>query len=180
MIHSDLDVWKKAIEFVAEIYKITKNFPKEEIYGLTSQIRRAAVSIPSNIAEGAARNYKKEFIQFLYIAVGSAAETETQLIIAKEIGYIENNTLLLSEIGSIKKMILGLIKYLKKGQKMKSNMLNNLFLLTNHDLRFMIHDLPSSHSRLTAHHSLPLTIYDSRFTSTHHLRLPIHQQRSST
>jgi len=114
MIHKDLDVWKKAIEFVAEIYKITRNFPKDEIYGLTSQIRRAAVSIPSNIAEGAARNSTKEFIQFLYIALGSSAETETQLIIAKEIGYVENNSFLLDEVGSIKKMILGLIKYLKK------------------------------------------------------------------
>ena len=113
MVHSDLDVWKKSIEFVAEIYKMTKDFPKEEIYGLTSQIRRASVSIPSNIAEGAARNSTKEFIQFLYIALGSASETETQLIIAKEIGYLENNSFLLDEIKSIRKMIVGLVKYLK-------------------------------------------------------------------
>jgi four helix bundle protein len=113
MIHSDLDVWKKAIEFVTEIYKITRDFPKEEMYGLTSQIRRSAVSIPSNIAEGSARNYKKEYIQFLYIALGSAAETETQLIIAKEVGYLENNSFLLDEIKSIRKMIIGLVKYLK-------------------------------------------------------------------
>jgi four helix bundle protein len=113
MIHKDLDVWKKAIEFVAEIYKITRNFPKDEIYGLTSQIRRAAVSIPSNIAEGAARNSTKEFIQFLYIALGSASETETQLIIAKEIGYIEKVEEKLDEIERIRKMILGLIRHLK-------------------------------------------------------------------
>ncbi|HSW61296.1 MAG TPA: four helix bundle protein [bacterium] len=113
MIHKDLDVWKKAIEFVAEIYKITREFPKEEIYGLTSQIRRAAVSIPSNIAEGAARNSTKEFIQFLYIALGSSAETETQLIIAKEIGYIQKVEEKLDEIERIRKMILGLIRHLK-------------------------------------------------------------------
>jgi four helix bundle protein len=67
--HKDLDVWKKAIELVASIYKTTSSFPKEELYGLTSQIRRAAVSLPSNIAEGAARNHVNEFRQFLYIAL---------------------------------------------------------------------------------------------------------------
>jgi four helix bundle protein len=67
--HKDLDVWKKAIELVASIYKIPSSFPKEELYGLTSQIRRAAVSLPSNIAEGAARNHVNEFRQFLYIAL---------------------------------------------------------------------------------------------------------------
>ena len=106
MIHKDLDVWKKAIEFVAEIYKITRNFPKDEIYGLTSQIRRAAVSIPSNIAEGAARNSTKEFIQFLAIAKGSKAELETQLLICVKIHYLNNSDIeiainLIKEVGKM-------------------------------------------------------------------------------
>ena len=75
--HKDLEVWKKSMDLVSNIYKITESFPNKELYGLTNQIRRAAVSIPSNIAEGAARNSKKEFIQFLYIALGSLSELET-------------------------------------------------------------------------------------------------------
>src|SRR5690606_35660521 len=87
--HKDLEVWKKSIELVTEIYQVTKNFPKEEIYGLTSQIRRSAVSVPSNIAEGAARQFNKEYIQFLYIALGSLMELDTQLIIAKNNDFID-------------------------------------------------------------------------------------------
>ena len=78
--YRDLNVWKKAIKLVKAIYKLTQTFPKEEIYGLTSQMRRSAVSIPSNIAEGQARRGNKEFSQFLYVSKGSAAELETQLI----------------------------------------------------------------------------------------------------
>ncbi|UOD35665.1 four helix bundle protein [Deferribacteraceae bacterium V6Fe1] len=112
--HKDLDAWKEAIILVKEIYGLTLSFPKEEIYGLTSQIRRCAVSIPSNIAEGAARNSTKEFIQFLYIALGSCAELDTQLIIAKELGYINEECLeLFSKIERIKSKILGLIRYLR-------------------------------------------------------------------
>jgi len=113
MVHSDLEVWKKAIDFVADVYKITGNFPKEEVYGLTSQIRRAAVSIPSNIAEGSARQSDKEFIQFLYVALGSLVETETQLIISKEIGYLNDISYLSQEVENIRKMLVGLIKHLK-------------------------------------------------------------------
>jgi four helix bundle protein len=113
MMHNDLEVWKKSIDFVTEIYKITKEFPKEEIYGLTSQIRRAAVSIPSNIAEGSGRKSDKEFIQFLYIALGSVAETETQLIIASKINYLENSENIIKETETIRRMLLGLIKHLK-------------------------------------------------------------------
>jgi four helix bundle protein len=83
--YKDLEVWKLSIELVKEIYRITEKFPPSESYGLTNQIRRAAVSIPSNIAEGQERNSAKEFRQFLAIALGSVAEIETQLIIAKEI-----------------------------------------------------------------------------------------------
>lgn len=113
--HKDLDVWRKAIDLVTSIYKITSSFPKEEIYGLTSQIRRASVSIPSNIAEGAARNHDNEFRQFLYIALGSAAELETQLIISNILGYVsdENSQELINELNSISRMLQGLIKSIK-------------------------------------------------------------------
>ncbi len=112
--HKDLDVWKEAIMLVKKTYELTSVFPKEEMYGLTSQIRRAAVSIPSNIAEGAARNSTKEFIQFLYIALGSCAELDTQLIIAKELGYIkETQSLLFEDLEKIKSKILGLIRYFR-------------------------------------------------------------------
>ena len=110
--HKDLEVWKESILLVKEIYKISYSFPKDEIYGLTLQIRRSAISIPSNIAEGAARNSKKEFIQFLYIALGSVSELETQLIIAKELNYLENSSIF-DNLERIKYQLLGLIKYLK-------------------------------------------------------------------
>lgn len=86
--HKDLIVWQKSMTLVKELYKTTQSFPKEELYGITSQIRRAAVSIPSNIAEGYGRGHERELIQFLYIALGSASELETQLIICKDIGYV--------------------------------------------------------------------------------------------
>ena len=111
--HYDLDVWKKSIELVKDIYEISKFFPKEEIYGLTSQIRRAAVSIPSNIAEGASRQSNKEFIQFLYIALGSSSEVETQIIIAKELSFVKDIESILKQIKEIKKMINGLLRYIK-------------------------------------------------------------------
>ena len=114
--HKDLDVWRKSIELVTSIYKITVSFPKEELYGLTSQIRRAAVSILSNIAEGAARNHDNEFRQFLYIALGSGAELETQLTISKELGFLsdEKSQELMNELNSISKMLQGLIKSINK------------------------------------------------------------------
>ena len=112
--YKELDVWKKSIEIVIHVYDIAKTFPREEMYVLTDQIKRAAVSIPSNIAEGAARNSKKEFIQFLYIALGSASELETQLIIAEKLGYIQNKEGLFSDITIIKKMLNALISSLKK------------------------------------------------------------------
>jgi four helix bundle protein len=83
--YKDLIVWQKSIELVIEIYKLTNNFPKEEIYGLTSQIKRAAVSIPSNIAEGKMRGGSIEFKRFLFIAFASGAELETQIIISKRL-----------------------------------------------------------------------------------------------
>ena len=110
--HKDLDVWSKSIEFVLKVYKITKNFPSDEKFGLISQLRRAAVSIPSNLAEGAARNSNKEFIRFLYVALGSASESETQLIISQKLGYL-NDESVFNDLEDIQKMIMGLIKYLK-------------------------------------------------------------------
>jgi four helix bundle protein len=91
-------------------------FPKEELYGLVSQMRRAAVSIPSNIAEGAARNSNKEFAQFLYISMGSLAEIETQLTLAKRLNY-PMNKYTLDEVDTIRKMTTGLINYLKRGRE---------------------------------------------------------------
>jgi len=110
--HKDLEIWKKGIEFVEKIYKTTANFPKEELYGLISQIRRAAVSYPSNIAEGSARFSKKEFIHFLYIALGSLSEVETQIIIATKLEYLKTNNLL-EDIEVLRRMTLNFIKYLK-------------------------------------------------------------------
>ena len=110
--HKDLDVWKLGIELVEKIYKATTGFPKEEIYGLTSQMRRAAVSIPSNIAEGAARNSEKEFIQFLYISLGSLSELETQVIIANKIGYLDSLDMI-NSIEILRKKLLNFIKYVK-------------------------------------------------------------------
>jgi four helix bundle protein len=91
---------------------MTSKFPKEELYGITQQIRRSAVSIPSNIAEGAARNSKKEFIQFLYISLGSLAELETQLLLSEKLGFLQNNECE-ANIERIRRMLIGLIKYLK-------------------------------------------------------------------
>ena len=111
----ELLVWKKSIEFVTEIYEITAAFPSEEKFGLVSQIRRSAVSIPSNIAEGNARRSSADYIQFLKIARGSGAEVETQIIISKNLGFIEEvkSEELTSKITEIMKMINGLINYLK-------------------------------------------------------------------
>ena len=106
--HKDLVVWQKAMDLVERVYAATQHFPISEQYGLTNQMRRAAVSIPSNIAEGAARNSDKEFIQFLHISLGSIAELETQLLIAERLMFLKQN--LLEELNSIKMMLLGLIK----------------------------------------------------------------------
>ena len=114
--HKDLDGWKNSIKLVTEIYRITSDYPKEELYSLTSQMRRSAVSIPSNIAEGAARNYNKEFIQFLYIALGSLSELETQLIISVNLQFLNDSKFeeLNNKMIEIRAQLNGLIKYLKK------------------------------------------------------------------
>ena len=114
--HRDLDVWKKSIDLVTLIYKYTADYPKNEMYGLTSQIRRCAVSIPSNIAEGSARTTRKDFSHFLAIALGSVAELETQLIISRNLNYLPETVLdeLMPELTSIRRMTLGLRKSINK------------------------------------------------------------------
>ena len=113
LTHKDLDIWKKGIKLVENAYKLTAHFPKEEIYGLVAQIRRAAISIPSNIAEGAARNSTKEFIQSLYIALGSLSELETQFIIAEKLEYCQSSEIA-KHIEHLRRMLLNFIKYLKR------------------------------------------------------------------
>ena len=112
--YKDLKVWERSIAFVEMVYKIIRCFPKEEMYALSDQLKRAVVSIPSNIAEGASRNSNKEFVQFLYISLGSASEVETQLIIAKRLNYIESIDNELNEITTIRKMINALITSIKR------------------------------------------------------------------
>ena len=114
--HKRLDVWNKSIDLTVDIYKLSESFPKSEIYGLTGQMRRAAVSIPSNIAEGAARQTKKEFINFLHMAQGSQSELDTQLVIASKLGYFSEEVYgeIDSRLETISKMLTGLIKSLKR------------------------------------------------------------------
>ena len=110
--HKKLDVWKMAMDLVFDVYRVTKNFPMEEKYSLTDQLRRAAISVPSNIAEGAARNTKKEFTNFLYMAQGSLSELDTQSEIALKVGYVESKDFenLELKMDRIGRMITGLIK----------------------------------------------------------------------
>jgi four helix bundle protein len=111
--HMDLDVWKLSMDFVDELYNLTDTFPISEKYGLASQLRRAGVSLPSNIAEGAGRFHEKEFINFLYISMGSLSEVETQLEISRRRGYIKSTEPLINTVIRIRKMINGLIKQLR-------------------------------------------------------------------
>jgi len=114
--YENLDVWKKSINMVTSLYQLLKLLPREKTYALSDQMRRSAVSVPSNIAEGSSRNSKKEFVQFLYIALGSLCELETQLLIAKKIRYINNIDSIRDETQSIKKMLNALITSIKKSQ----------------------------------------------------------------
>ena len=118
MIHKfrDLFVWQKSIAFIKEIYRITTKYPKSELFGLTSQVQRAAVSMPANIAEGCGRNSNKELSRFIDIAIGSAFELETLLQISFELNYIEEleyNTLM-KDLYEIQKMMYGLQQTLNK------------------------------------------------------------------
>ena len=110
----DLDVWKNSVDLVERIYFITGNFPKSEIYGLSQQLRRAVVSISSNISEGCGKRTSKDFAQFLYNAFGSVKEVECQLIIAYRLKYLEKDTFdnIMKEINSVGKMLRGFINYI--------------------------------------------------------------------
>jgi four helix bundle protein len=114
--HKKLEAWKQSVDLVIAIYKATEEFPSREIYGITNQVRRAAVSIPSNIAEGAARQTKKEFTNFLHIAQGSLSELDTQFEIATKRGYLDVKSRdgLDEKMTPIDKMITGLIRHLSK------------------------------------------------------------------
>ena len=114
--HKDLEIWKRGIELVEKIYKLSSTFPKEESYGIISQMRRSVVSYPTNIAEGAARFSRKEFIQFVYISLGTLSELETLTIISLRLGYHSNRDVL-GEIEVLRKMTLNFIKYLKSIKK---------------------------------------------------------------
>ena len=110
--HKDLLVWQKSMELVTSIYIVTRSFPKDEIFGIVSQMRRAAVSIPSNISEGYGRLYEKETVKFLSNALGSATELETQMIISKDLGFlpIDDAAKLINSIQEIIRMLSALIK----------------------------------------------------------------------
>jgi len=116
--HQKLEAWSHAGELVIAVYKKTERFPMEERFGLTSQIRRAAVSIPANIAEGAGRYSKKEFIHFLSNSQGSASELETELLIANRLGYLDETSFaqLLAELERIGRLITGLSRHLGRGK----------------------------------------------------------------
>lgn len=113
--HEKLEVWKKAVDFVVEIYKVTEDFPKEEKFGLISQIRRAFVSIPANIAEGAARTSEKEFLYFLSNSQGSASEVGTEILIAFRLGFLSEKIYLdlSAKLDEISRMITGLRNHIR-------------------------------------------------------------------
>lgn len=114
--YRDLVVWQKAMTFVADIYRVTQSFPGHEMYGLTSQLRRAAVSVPSNIAEGQGRSSDREFALFISHALGSLMEVETQVLIAQDLGYIEKPRAeqLLQQSAEIGRLANGLLATLRK------------------------------------------------------------------
>ena len=114
------------MDLAAQVYSLTAKFPKEELYGLTSQIRRSAVSIPSNIAEGAARHSRNEFIQFLHIASGSVAELETQRLLAIRIRLLSGDHII-SHVEEVRKLLLGLLRSLKKKLITHPSLLKGVF-----------------------------------------------------
>jgi four helix bundle protein len=113
--YRDLNIWNLGIELVKDVYKLTGMFPKQEMYGIVSQMRRSAISIPSNVAEGFKRYHNKEYRQFSYVTLGSCAELETQLTTAKELEYIQENkeSMLLEKLDHIDRMITSLLKKLQ-------------------------------------------------------------------
>ena len=150
--HKDLDVWRESMRLAREVYRVTATFPKEELYGLVSQMRRAAVSVPSNIAEGAARASTKEFTQFLYTASGSLSELETQLLLAKELGWIPEGEVF-ELVERVRMMIFGLIRQLKggcvsnAGSRVTERITDYRLRVTDNGLR-----ITDNGSRITNHH----------------------------
>lgn len=112
MNHKELEVWKKSMMLAELIYAISKDFPNTESYGMTSQIRRSAVSIPSNIAEGAGRKSDKEFLYHLNISLGSLAELETQYLLSVRLGFIAESNEILNYLNTVKRLLLGTRNYL--------------------------------------------------------------------
>ena len=106
--HQDLDAWKEAMRMVKMVYQVSQDFPREEVYGLTSQVRRAAVSVPSNLSEGAARASRKEFSHFLSVAKGSLSELETQLMISADLGYLPVDHAIFAQLERVAQLLGGL------------------------------------------------------------------------
>lgn len=121
MYHKDLDLWKISIELVKAIYVVLDDFPQKEEFALSSQIRRAAVSIPSNVAEGCGRGSNKELYRFLDIASGSLAELETQIFIAKELGYISDSSNVDDLMMKVQKLLVGFKKKNKSRNSKKQS-----------------------------------------------------------
>ncbi|WP_420154463.1 four helix bundle protein [Siphonobacter sp.] len=114
--YTELTIWKECRKLTAEVYRVTRDFPKEELFGLTNQMRRCAVSIPSNLAEGCGRNHAKDSLQFFFISRGSLYELETQIYIASDQNYIPESEVnaLLSQLSICKKLLNGFIKYFEQ------------------------------------------------------------------
>jgi four helix bundle protein len=114
--HKDLDIWRRGIDLVVHIYEATQSFPKEEAFGLKAQMRRASVSYPSNVSEGAARSSAKEYVHCLYVALASLSELETQVVIAERLKYLDGSGLF-EEIEALRRKTLNYIKYVKSKQE---------------------------------------------------------------
>ena len=114
--HKKLEVWQTSMDFVIKVYGLFEQFPSEEQFGLVAQLRRASVSIPSNIAEGCSRNNPRETMQYLYFSLGSLSEVETQLILSERLGYVRPNSDIMQMIVEIRNMLYGVLRFLGKEQ----------------------------------------------------------------
>ena len=114
MYYKDMEVWKESIKLVTDIYKITETYPQSELFGLTNQIRRSVISIPSNIAEGSVKHSDKESLRFFDIALGSLAELDTQMLISQNLNFINNYDTIEQQISKVRALLIGLAKYYEK------------------------------------------------------------------
>lgn len=112
--YQELIAWQRAMDLVESVYRTSSTFPKEEVYGLTSQVRRASISVPSNIAEGQGRSTTRDFLHFLCVAQGSLKELETQILIAQRLGYLAHPDALLDQVLAVARLLSGLINSLKR------------------------------------------------------------------